>query len=62
MGGLTAEREAEGHDVIAHISSHTVWLRARGVCVSVHQCGSVESQAKCVCVMLRAYSHSHPQQ
>lgn len=32
MGGLTAGREKEGVgvDVIAYISSHTVWLRGLG--------------------------------
>ncbi len=49
MGGLTAGREGEGHDVIAHISSHTVWLRARGgcLCLSPSVWLSVESQGVC---------------
>lgn len=57
-GGLTAGRE--GHDVIAHISSHTVWLRAQGVCVSVHEYESLSNnkqKKKKKRVVVRAYSH-----
>lgn len=58
-GGLTAWREGEWHDVIAHISTHTVCLTAGG---AVSYSISVGSQAVCVCVcvacaMLRAYNH-----
>lgn len=55
-GGLTAWREGEWHDVIAHISTHTVRLTAGGGTVSYSI--SVGSQAVCVaCAMLRAYNH-----
>ena len=58
VGQLLGGREG-GHDVSAHISSHTVWLRAQGVCVSLHQyCSLSNNKQKCVwlCVTLRAQS------
>lgn len=48
-GGLTAWREGEWHDVIAHISTHTVRLTAGGGAVSYSI--SVGSQAVCVCCL-----------
>lgn len=57
-GGLTAWREGEWHDIIAHISTHTVRLTAGGggLCLTP----SVLDHKQCVCVacaMLRAYNH-----
>lgn len=61
MGGLIAGRE--GHDVIAHISSHTVCVRVRGsVSQSISMALLNHKQSVCGCVMLRVYSHNHPEQ
>lgn len=47
MGGLTAGRE--GHDVIAHISSHTVCVRARGsVSQSISMAQLNHKQSVCI--------------
>lgn len=56
-GGLTAGRE--GHDVIAHISSHTVWLRAQGVCVSVHEYESLSNNKQKKSVWLCVHTRTN---